>query len=159
LGEGNGIGEPSERVGRGETEAGSRFHPKQLVTRAKEIREIQNQDFGLIRYSLLSYGLLNEIIENFKDNKNRSIQLLFRQLFPARAPENPQNPHLGKTEVQNGEEISLYPDRAGNRCPNCRLQKKEHSIYTAPQGNCDATRRSKNARMDELGLLTQHNNA
>jgi hypothetical protein len=32
------------------------------------------------------------------------------------------------------------------------MQKKERSVYTAPQGNRDATRRSKNARMDELGL-------
>ena len=59
------------------------FNPKQLVTRAREIREIYDEGLGLIRYSLLSYGQLNEIIENFRDNKDRSIQLLFRQLSRA----------------------------------------------------------------------------
>jgi hypothetical protein len=59
------------------------FNPKELVRRAKEIREISDDDLGVIRYVLLSYDDLNEIIEKYPDNKDRSVQLLFRQLFPA----------------------------------------------------------------------------
>jgi hypothetical protein len=59
------------------------FNPKQLVNKAREIREIYDEDLGLIRYSLLSYSQLNEIIENFKENKDRSMQLLFKMLSPA----------------------------------------------------------------------------
>lgn len=59
------------------------FNPKELVRRAKDIREISDDDLGVIRYVLLSYDDLNEIIEKYPDNKDRSVQLLFRQLFPA----------------------------------------------------------------------------
>ena len=59
------------------------FNPKQLVKQAKEIREIYDDDLGLIRYSLLSYNQLQEIIENFEENKDRSMQLLFKMLAPA----------------------------------------------------------------------------
>lgn len=59
------------------------FNPKQIVKRAKEILELYDDDLGLIRYSLLSYNQLQEIIENFKENKDRSMQLLFKMLAPA----------------------------------------------------------------------------
>jgi hypothetical protein len=59
------------------------FNPKELVRRAKDIREISDDDLGVIRYVLLSYDDLNEIIEKYPDNKDRSVQLLFKQLFPA----------------------------------------------------------------------------
>ena len=59
------------------------FDPKELVRSAKKVREIVDEDLGTIRYVLLTYDDLNEIIEKFKDNKDRSIQLLYRQLAPA----------------------------------------------------------------------------
>lgn len=59
------------------------FDPKELVRKAKEIREVYDEDLGTIRYVLLNYDELNEIVEKFKDNKDRSIQLLYKQLAPA----------------------------------------------------------------------------
>jgi hypothetical protein len=59
------------------------FDPKEIVRKAKEVREIVDDDLGTIRYVLLNYDELNEIIEKYKDNKDRSIQLLFKQLAPA----------------------------------------------------------------------------
>jgi len=59
------------------------FDPKEIVRRAKEVREIVDEDLGTIRYVLLNYDELNEIIEKYKENKDRSIQLLFKQLAPA----------------------------------------------------------------------------
>ncbi|MGB8780547.1 MAG: hypothetical protein WCD81_07860 [Candidatus Bathyarchaeia archaeon] len=59
------------------------FDPKEIVRRAKDIREIIDEDLGTIRYVLLNYDELNEIVEKHKDNKDRSIQLLFYQLVPA----------------------------------------------------------------------------
>jgi hypothetical protein len=59
------------------------FDPKEIVRKAKEVREIVDEDLGTIRYVLLNYDELNEIIEKYKDNKDRSIQLLFKQLAPA----------------------------------------------------------------------------
>jgi len=59
------------------------FDPKELVRSAKKVREIVDEDLGTIRYVLLTYDDLNEIIEKYKDNKDRSIQLLYRQLAPA----------------------------------------------------------------------------
>jgi len=59
------------------------FDPKEIVRRAKEVREIIDEDLGTIRYVLLNYDELNEIIEKYKENKDRSIQLLLKQLAPA----------------------------------------------------------------------------
>jgi hypothetical protein len=59
------------------------FDPKELVRKAKEIREIYDEDLGTIRYVLLNYDELNEIVEKYKDNKDKSVQLLYRQLAPA----------------------------------------------------------------------------
>lgn len=59
------------------------FDPKEIVRKAKEVREIVDEDLGTIRYVLLNYDELNEIIEKYKDNKDRSMQLLFKQLGPA----------------------------------------------------------------------------
>lgn len=59
------------------------FDPKEIVRRAKEVREIVDEDLGTIRYVLLNYDELNEIIEKYKDNKDRSVQLLLKQLAPA----------------------------------------------------------------------------
>ncbi|MGA3192475.1 MAG: hypothetical protein ABSD73_08190 [Candidatus Bathyarchaeia archaeon] len=58
------------------------FDPKEIVRKAKEVREIVDEDLGTIRYVLLNYDELNEIIEKCKDNRDRSIQLLFKQLEP-----------------------------------------------------------------------------
>jgi len=69
------------------------FNPKQLVKQAKQIRELYDEDLGLIRYSLLSYNQLQDIIEEFKENKDRSMQLLFQMLVPA-------NPGLTVDEVK-----------------------------------------------------------
>jgi len=59
------------------------FNPKELVKRAKEIRELYDDDLGVIRYKLLTYAQLNEIIEKHTENKDRSMQLLFKMLAPA----------------------------------------------------------------------------
>ena len=59
------------------------FDPKELVRSAKKVREIVDEDLGTIRYVLLTFDDLNEIVEKYKDNKDRSIQLLYRQLAPA----------------------------------------------------------------------------
>jgi hypothetical protein len=59
------------------------FDPKELVRKSKDIQEVYDDDLGTIRYVHLSYDELNEIVEKYKDNKDRSIQLLFKQLAPA----------------------------------------------------------------------------
>lgn len=59
------------------------FDPKEITRKAKQIREIYDEDLGTIRYVLLNYNELSEIIEKYQDNKERSIQLLFKQLAPA----------------------------------------------------------------------------
>jgi hypothetical protein len=59
------------------------FDPKEITRKAKQIREIVDEDLGTIRYVLLTYDDLTEIIEKHADNKDRSIQMLFRQLAPA----------------------------------------------------------------------------
>jgi hypothetical protein len=59
------------------------FDPKEITRKAKQIREIVDEDLGTIRYVLLNYNELNEIIEKYQDNKERSVQLLFKQLVPA----------------------------------------------------------------------------
>jgi hypothetical protein len=59
------------------------FDPKEITRKAKQVREIYDEDLGTIRYVLLNYNELNEIIEKYQDNKERSIQLLFKQLIPA----------------------------------------------------------------------------
>lgn len=58
------------------------FDPKDLVKHAKAVREIYDEDLGTIRYVLLNYKDLNEIVEKYPDNKERSIQFLLRQLAP-----------------------------------------------------------------------------
>lgn len=68
------------------------FDPREIVRKAGAIREIVDEDLGTIRYVLLSYNDLNEIIEKYKDNKDRSAQLLFRQMAPA-------NPDLKVTDI------------------------------------------------------------
>jgi hypothetical protein len=59
------------------------FNPKELVKQAKEVRELYDEDLGTIRYKLLTYAQLNEIVEKHTDNKDRSMQLLFMMLSPA----------------------------------------------------------------------------
>lgn len=59
------------------------FDPKQILKQATEIRELVDEDLGVIRYCVLSYNQLQEIIEKCKENKDRSIQLLFHMLKPA----------------------------------------------------------------------------
>jgi hypothetical protein len=59
------------------------FNPKEIIKKAKEIREIVDEDLGTIRYVLLTYNDLVEIIDKYADNKDRSVQLLFKQLAPA----------------------------------------------------------------------------
>jgi hypothetical protein len=59
------------------------FDPKEITKKAKQIREIVDEDLGTIRYVLLTYNDLTEIIDKYTDNKDRSVQLLFKQLAPA----------------------------------------------------------------------------
>ena len=59
------------------------FDPKDVVRKAKAIREVYDEDLGTIRYVLLSYADLNEIMEKYLNNRDRSVQLLFKQLVPA----------------------------------------------------------------------------
>jgi hypothetical protein len=59
------------------------FDPKDIVRKAKMIREIYDEDLGTIRYTLLNYSDLQEIVTKHADNQERSIQILFRQLAPA----------------------------------------------------------------------------
>ena len=80
------VHEMEERLNRLEEEKQAKirvFNPKDLVRSAKEVREVVDDELGTIRYVLLSYGDLAEIIEKYPDNKARSIQLLLRQLGPA----------------------------------------------------------------------------
>jgi hypothetical protein len=69
------------------------FNPKDLVKNAKVARELYDEDLGMVRYVLLSYKELNEIIEKHKDNKDRSIALLHKQLQPV-------NPDLTEEDVR-----------------------------------------------------------
>jgi hypothetical protein len=59
------------------------FNPKELVRKAREIKEVHDEDLGTIRYVLLSYGELSKIVDEYKENRDRSIALLYRQLAPA----------------------------------------------------------------------------
>lgn len=70
------------------------FDPKMIVQKAKDIREVFDKDLKTIRYVLLSYNDLNEIQDKCKDNRDRSIQLLLRQLQPA-------NPTLTEKDVRD----------------------------------------------------------
>jgi hypothetical protein len=60
------------------------FNPKELARKTKDIREIEDEDLGTIRYVLLGWNEANEIVEKHKgDNKEIAIQMLFKQLAPA----------------------------------------------------------------------------
>jgi hypothetical protein len=59
------------------------FNPKELVRKAREVRELYDEDLGTVRYVLLSYSELSKIIDEYKDNRDRSIALLYGQLAPA----------------------------------------------------------------------------
>jgi hypothetical protein len=59
------------------------FDPKELVKQAKAIRVLVDEDLGVIRYTLLTYDELNEIMEKVQDNRERSMHLLWKQLEPA----------------------------------------------------------------------------
>src|SRR5665648_566812 len=59
------------------------FDPKDIVRKAKMIREVYDEDLGTIRYAMLSYNDLQEIVAKHADNQERSVQILFRQLAPA----------------------------------------------------------------------------
>jgi len=59
------------------------FDPKDIVRKAKMIREIYDEDLGTIRYTMLSYNDLQEIVAKHADNQERSVQILFRQLAVA----------------------------------------------------------------------------
>jgi hypothetical protein len=69
------------------------FDPKDIVRKAKQIREIFDEDLGTIRYVLLNYADLTEIIEKYPDNRDRSLQFLVKQLAPA-------NPGLTDQDVR-----------------------------------------------------------
>jgi len=69
------------------------FNPKELVKNAKVIRELHDDELGTVRYVLLNYNELNEIIEKHTENKDRSIALLHRQLGPA-------NPGLTEEDIR-----------------------------------------------------------
>jgi len=59
------------------------FNPKDVACKAKMIREVYDEDLGTIRYTMLSYNDLQEIVAKHADNQERSVQILFRQLTPA----------------------------------------------------------------------------
>jgi len=59
------------------------FDPREIVRNAKQVREIVDEDLGTIRYVILSYDDATDIAEKYTDNKERSMQYLFRQLAPA----------------------------------------------------------------------------
>jgi hypothetical protein len=69
------------------------FDPKELIKKAKEIREIYDEDLGTIRYVHLDWKELREIMKKHEDNTDRSIEALYRQLAPA-------NPGLTKEDVE-----------------------------------------------------------
>jgi hypothetical protein len=59
------------------------FDPKDVACKAKMIREVYDEDLGTIRFAMLSYSDLQEIVAKHADNQERSVQILFRQLAPA----------------------------------------------------------------------------
>jgi hypothetical protein len=59
------------------------FDPKDIVRKAKMIREVYDEDLGTIRYTMLSYNDLIEISNKHADTQERSAQILFKQLAPA----------------------------------------------------------------------------
>ena len=59
------------------------FDPKDIVRKAKMIREVYDEDLGTIRYTMLNYNDLQEIVAKHADNQERSVQILFRQLAKA----------------------------------------------------------------------------
>jgi hypothetical protein len=69
------------------------FDPQELIKRAKEIREIYDEDLGTIRYVHLDWKELREIMKKYEDNTDRSIESLFLQLAPA-------NPGMTKADVE-----------------------------------------------------------
>jgi hypothetical protein len=80
------VTEMQERLNQLEQEKRNRtkiFNPKELVRKAKDVREIQDEDLGTIRYVLLCWNELAEIGEKYKDNRDRSTALLWKQLEPA----------------------------------------------------------------------------
>jgi hypothetical protein len=70
------------------------FNPKEVLVAASRIREIEDEDLGLIRYVVLSFDKLNEITTKFQDNRERSIYILYAQLAPA-------NPDLTVEDIKN----------------------------------------------------------
>ncbi len=70
------------------------FDPKAIVRKAKEVREVFDKDLKTIRYVLLSYNDLNEIVDKYKDNRDRSVHLLLRHLQPA-------NPALTEQDIRD----------------------------------------------------------
>lgn len=69
------------------------FDPKELIKKAKEIREVVDEDLGVIRYVHLDWKELREIMKKHEDNTDRSIEALYMQLAPA-------NPDLKRTDVE-----------------------------------------------------------
>lgn len=69
------------------------FDPKELIKRAKEIREVVDEDLGTIRYVHLDWKELREIMKKYEDNTDRSIEALYRQLVPA-------NPGMTREDVE-----------------------------------------------------------
>jgi hypothetical protein len=59
------------------------FDPKDIVRKAKMIREVYDEDLGTIHYTMLSYNDLQEIVAKHADNQERSVQILFKQLVKA----------------------------------------------------------------------------
>ncbi len=69
------------------------FNPIEISRKAKEIREVHDEDLGTIRFVLLTYDDVIEIFDKYKDNRDRSMQILFKQLEPA-------NPELKIEDVR-----------------------------------------------------------
>lgn len=69
------------------------FDPQDIVRKAKDIREVFDKDLKTIRYVHLSYDELIELTDKCKDDRERSLQLLLRQLGPA-------NPGLTEQDIR-----------------------------------------------------------
>jgi hypothetical protein len=59
------------------------FDPKDIVRKAKQINEVYIEDLGTVRYVYLSYADLNAIGEKPMSDRERSVQILLKQLAPA----------------------------------------------------------------------------
>ena len=80
--------------------AAKRFDPREVLLHARDIREVVDVDSGVVRFVHLCFRDLNEVVEEYPDNKERSIQILFRQLSPA-YPANGESAGLSLKDIRD----------------------------------------------------------